>query len=232
MTAVLFDFPKSAAFGRVLPKNKIYEHASPSTAVKNLFVRQVEQIIWQYKLAPETVNLKPSRAVPEIQIFRIALKTGEIKHDVLHCIDQAIPFPILFELRYEGKTQAIAAFKRPSDADSSKWVVSDYFESVWLPSEAPRTSLPVVFDLEALYAHLLTPLLPFPARPGEGLKDRVERMEQIRSRQRELDKCEARLRKEKQFNRKVAINTELRTLKQEIKTLTRLLPVSGAAVTP
>ena len=232
MTAVLFDFPKSAAFGRVLPKNKIYEHASPSTAVKNLFVRQVEQIIWQYKLAPETVNLKPSRAVPEIQIFRIALKTGEIKHDVLHCIDQAIPFPILFELRYEGKTQAIAAFKRPSDADSCKWVVSDYFESVWLPSEAPRTSLPVVFDLEALYAHLLTPLLPFPARPGEGLKDRVERMEQIRSRQRELDKCEARLRKEKQFNRKVAINTELRTLKQEIKTLTRLLPVSGAAVTP
>ena len=58
MTAVLFDYPKSAAFGRVLPKNKIYEHASPSTAVKDLFVRQVEQIVWQYKLAPETVNLK------------------------------------------------------------------------------------------------------------------------------------------------------------------------------
>jgi len=66
MTAVLFDYPKSAAFGRVLPKAKIYEHASPSTAVKNLFVRQVEQIVWQFKLAPETVNLKPSRAVPEI----------------------------------------------------------------------------------------------------------------------------------------------------------------------
>ena len=145
----------------MLPKNKIYEHASPSTAVKNLFVRQVEQIVWQYKLAPETVNLKPSRAVPEIQIFRIVLKTGELKYDVLHCIDQAIPFPILFELRYEGKIQAIAAFKRPSDADSSKWVVSDYFESAWLPSEAPRTPLPVVFDLEALYAHLLTPLDAF-----------------------------------------------------------------------
>jgi len=58
----------------------------------------------------------------------------------------------------------------------------------------------------------------------------VERMEQIRSRQRELDKCEVRLRKEKQFNRKVAINAELRALKQEIKTLTRPLPVSGSAV--
>lgn len=229
MTAVLFDYPKSAAFGRVLPKIKIYEHASPSTAVKNLFVRQVEQISWQFKLAPETVNLKGTPSVPEIQIFSITLKTGELKYDILQSIDRAIPFPILFELRYDEKIRAVAAFKRPSDADKSKWVVSDYFESAWQPSE-PRTALPVVFNLEALYARQLAPLMPFPARPGEGLQACVERMEQIRSRQRELDKCEARLRKEKQFNRKVAINAELRALKQEIKTLTRLLPVSGSAV--
>jgi hypothetical protein len=226
----LFAYPEGARFGRVLPKNKIYEHASPSTAVKNLFVRQVEQITWVFKLAPETVNLKGTPSVPEIQIFSITLKTGELKYDVLQSIDQAIPFPILFELRYDGKIRAVAAFKRPSDADKSKWVMSDYFESAWLPSEAPRTALPVVFDLEALYARLMAPLMPFPARPGEGLQARVERMEKIRSRQRELDKCEARLRKEKQFNRKVAINAELRALKQEIKTLTRHLPVNGSAV--
>lgn len=220
MTDVLFDFPKSAAFGRVLPKNKIYAHASPSAAVKELFVRQVEKIIWQYKLAPETINLKPSRAVPEIQIFSVVLKTGELKKEVLRCIDQAIPFPILFELRYEGKIQVIAAFKRPSAADSSKWVVSGYFKSAWMPNEASRTPLPVVFDLEQLYAHLLNILMPFPARTGEGLQDRVERIEQIRSQQRELAKCETRLRKEKQFNRKVVINAELRALKREIETLT------------
>lgn len=222
MTAVLFDYPKSAAFGRVLPKSKIYEHASPSTAVKNLFVRQVEQITWQFKLAPETVNLKGTPSVPEIQIFSITLKTGELKRDVLQCIDQAIPFPILFELRYEGRVRSAAAFKRPSDADKSKWVISDYFESAWQPREVPRTPLPMVFDLEALYARLLVPLLPFPARPGEGLQACVERMEQIRSRQRELDKCEAYLRKEKQFNRKVAINAKLRQLKNELENLKQL----------
>ena len=160
--------------------------------------------------------MKPSRAVPEIQVFRIALKMGELKHDVLHCIDRAIPFPILFELRYEGKIKAVAAFKRPSDADHSKWVVSDYFESVWLPTEAPRTPLPVALDLEVLYAHMLTPLMPFPAQAGEGLQARVERMGLIRSKQRELRKCEARLRKEKQFNRRIGINAELRDLKQEL----------------
>jgi hypothetical protein len=47
-------------FGRILPKNKIYEHASPgSPMLKALFVEQGEQIFWQYKLATETI--KPAR---------------------------------------------------------------------------------------------------------------------------------------------------------------------------
>jgi len=232
VTAVLFDYPKNAAFGRVLPKNKIYEHGSPNAAVKQLFVRQVEQIVWQYKLAPETVNLKPSRAVPEIQIFSITLKGDELKPEVLRCIDLAIPFPIIFELRFDGKVKLIAAFKRPSEADASKWVISEYFDSDWTAVDAPRKPLPMVCDLEVLYRHLLLPLMPYPTRPAEGLQTRVERMELIRHKQRELERCEARLRKEKQFNRKVAINAELRYLKQELENLTSPLPASGAAVTP
>jgi hypothetical protein len=65
------------------------------------------------------------------------------------------------------------------------------------------------------------PLMPYPARPAEGLQARVERMQQIRSKQRELEKCEVRLLHEKQFNRKVAINAELRDLKQELEGLIR-----------
>ncbi len=232
MTAVLFDYPKNAVFGRVLPKNKIYEHGSVSSAVRQLFVRQVEQIVWQHKLAPETVNLKASKAVPEIQIFSITLKGDELKPEVLRCIDLAIPFPIIFELRFDGKLKSVATFKRPSEADASKWVISEYFESGWVPSSTPRKPLPMVLNLDDLYAQLLTPLMPHPARLGENLKAWVERMELICSLNRKLEKCEARLRKEKQFNRKVAINAELRDLKQELENLTRPLSASGAAVTP
>lgn len=232
MTVVLFDYPKNAAFGRVLPKNKIYEYGSPSAAVRQLFVRQVEQIVWQHKLAPETVNLKASKAVPEIQIFGITLKGDELKPEVLRCIDLAISFPIIFELRFDGKVKPVAAFKRPSEADASKWVISEYFDRNWVSADIQRKPLPMVFDLEALYGQLLMPLMPYPARPDEGLQARVERMERIRLKQRELERCEARLRKEKQFNRKVAINTELRDLKQELENLTRPLPASGTAVAP
>ena len=221
MTSVLFEYPKSSAFGRIVPKSKIYEHVSPSKALKELFIGQVDQIVWQYKLAPETINLRQTPSVPEIEIFTITLKDGELKHDVLRSIDQAIAFPLLFELLFEGKCRVIAAYKRPSESDAAKWVVSDYFESGWLPVETPRSPLPVVLNLEALYEQLLAPLMPFPARQGERLQQRAERMSMIRLKQRELEKCEGRIQKEKQFNRKVEINAELRILKQELATLTR-----------
>jgi hypothetical protein len=219
MRTSLFDFPRKAAFGRVLPKNKIYEHGNPSTAIKELFVRQVEQIAWQYKLAPETINVKATPSVPEIQIFTITLRDGELKHEVLRCIDQAIPFPIIYELQLDEKVKPIAAYKRPSEADTAKWVVSEYFEGDWIACNASRKPLPIALDLDALYAYLLAPLMPYPAKPNESMQAQVERMGKVRSKQRELEKCKIKLRQEKQFNHKVEINSELRNLKQEIESL-------------
>ena len=40
-----------------------------------------------------------------------------------------------------GKRMAVAAFKRPSEADSTKWVVSEYFATDWAPDDAPRRPL-------------------------------------------------------------------------------------------
>lgn len=217
----LFAYPTNAAFGRVLPKSKIYERTQPTSAVKELFVRQIEQIVWQYKLATETINVQGTAAVPEIQIFHVALKTGELKPEALRCIDQAIPFPLVFELHHEGNVKGIAAYKRPSEADSAKSVISTYFATDWLPEGTPRQPLPVVFDLEALYAQLLAPLLPYPPRSGESLQAQVDRMAEIERVKRELERCEARLAKEKQFNRKVAMNAEKRELNGQLKNLTR-----------
>lgn len=215
----LFTFPKIAAFGKVLPKNKIYEHSGANTRLKELFVEQVEQIVWQYKLAPETINLPARPGVPEIQIFSIQLKTAELHGDVLRCIDGAIPYPIVFELAFDGKTQVVAAYKRPNESDASCWVLSDYFATTWLPSDCERAAMPLALDLGGLYEQALHRLIPTPARPQESLADLVARVELVAAKQREVEKAASRLAKEKQFNRKVEINAELRKLKDELEVL-------------
>ncbi len=232
MTAAFFDYPKAAAFGRVVPKSRIYEHAGVGTALKDRFVNQVDQIVWKYKLAPETTNLAATKATSEIQVFGISLRTGKLDEEVLRAIDRAIPFPLIFELSWFGKRKGLAAFKRPSDADATKWVVSAYFATDWTPDDAPRRQLPVALNLGGLYDALLTAMMPSVAVDGEqaveDIQTRVARMEAIRAKTQEVDRIKARLVREKQFNKRVAINAELRTARQELERLSAGDPVSVA----
>ena len=231
MTAAFFDYPKAAAFGRVVPKNRIYEHAGASTALRDLFVTQVDQIVWKYKLAPETTNLATTKAVNEIQVFGITLRTGTVDEDVLRAIDRAIPFPLIFELSWSGKRKAVAAFKRPSEADATKWVVSAYFATDWAPDQVPRRPLPVALNLGGLYDALITALMPDVGaeaeHTGEDIQTRVARMESIRTKTREVDRIKGRLAREKQFNKRVAINAELRAARQELERLSGGVPVAA-----
>ena len=231
MTAAFFDYPKAAAFGRVVPKNRIYEHAGAGTALRDLFVTQVDQIVWKYKLAPETTNLAATKAVSEIQVFGISLRTGKLDDDVLRAIDRAIPFPLIFELSWSGKRKAVAAFKRPSEADATKWVVSAYFATDWAPDDAPRRPLPVALNLGGLYDALISALMPEVAaeadHTSEDIQTRVARMEAIRTKTREVERIKGRLTREKQFNKRVAINAELRAARQELERLSGAAPVAA-----
>lgn len=221
--SALFIYPPQAAFEKVLPKNKIYAHAKPTRRLQQRFTDEVSQIVWKYKLAPETIRIPARAGIEEIQVFGVTLKAAtedEFTEDVLRCIDKAIGFPILFEVGTADRVRAVAAYKRPSEADSAKWVVGDYFMSAWLPADTPRSPLPVALDLASLYGQLLRRLMPYPPREGESLKDHADRLDQIRSLQREHAKLETRLGREKQFNRKVEINAEARALQTKIDELT------------
>lgn len=216
----LFAWPKRAYFGRAVPKTRIFAQARTRRKQKDAFAAQVAKIIWQYKLAPETLNLPAKRSVPEIQVFRVSLKPGikQISDELLHCIDKAIPFPLLFEVvTDENRIRTMAAYKRPSEADASKWVVSDYFAGAWTPQDTVRTQLPVALDLANLYQQLLRQLMPAPARENEPLQEQVERIHRLRQLQNESRKLEARVHRERQFNRKVELNSQLRALNAQIQ---------------
>lgn len=217
--SALFTWPVQAAVNRPVPKNKIYAHTQPTAALRALFVAQVEQITWAYKLSPETINLPARPSVPEIDVFELTLKTPELNHAVLRCIDKAMPRPMLFNLRFEGHTQAIAAFKRPNESNPGQWVVGDYHATPWQIDSLARPGLPVALDLQGLYEQLIRQHLAVPARQGESLREQLDRLAVLTTKQLEAQKIATRLAQEKQFNRKVALNAELRNLQQAIDTL-------------
>jgi len=219
MNSKFYHFPQSAEFGRTLPKSKIYEHSSAKSKVKDLFIQHIDKIIWSYKLSPETINVAAKGFVQEIQIFSIELKQEEIKEEILQTIDKAIESPIFYQLSYKDKIKTIAAYKRPSESDNSKWVMSAYFETPWEPINTPLQPLPIVLNLETLYHVLIKSLIPIPEHSGETMVELINRVEMLKSKQKESSKLQIQLKKEKQFNRKVEINSKLKAVKQQIEDL-------------
>lgn len=225
----MFLYPERARKDRTLPKNKIYGNAQPSRAMRQRFVTEIDQIIWRFVLGSENLNLPARIGVEEIQVFEIALKTGQLKEDVLRTIDRAIPSLIFFELTFQGQVRFAAAYKRPpvsaaGEAIAGPPVVEAYFETPWQSSMAPRLPLPVAVDLGGLYEqmlrqHMVSSPLGLRPRAGESLAQTVDRGTQIRTLRRECHRLEAALRKEPQFNRKVAVNARLRELTQSLTDL-------------
>jgi hypothetical protein len=215
----MFQFPKQAEFNRALPKSKIYAFAKPTRAVKDRFVSGIQDIVWKYKLAPETVNLPARHGIHEIQVFEITLKTEELGEDVLRAIDKAIPSPIIYQLIFGNRIRFSAAYKRPSEADASKNVIEAYFTTDWQQIGKPLPALPLVLDMAALYEAMLRGVIPLPCRTGESLAAQVERTIQLRDKERENEELMARLRKERQFNRKVEINAAIRAVKAQLVNL-------------
>ena len=218
--SALFDYSKVAKFGRIIAKNKIYDRVKPGRKIQDAFISQVSKIIWQYKLAPKTINLPETAKVKEIEVFEILLKTPNIDTNLLRCIDKIIAHPIIFHLTYADKIKVIAAYKRPSEGDANKWVVGDeYFETLWLLADTQRQKLPIALDLSGLYEQILRTIIPLPMQKNESLENHIERMVQVIAKDKAHQKLEARMNKEKQFNRKVGMNAELRDLDHEIEQL-------------
>ena len=221
--SVLVSWPQQATFGRVVPKSKIYEHAGANTRVKDLFVQQVEQITWRYKLAPGTINLPAQPGVQEIQVFGIQLKSDSLNDEVLRAIDEAISTLLVFEVTRgsgdQAQTRMVVAYKRPNEADASRQVISAYYGTDWVPAAAERAPMPVAVDMAQLYAGLLGHVMSLPQRAGESLADWVARTEQAGVLQREVARLKGRVAKEKQFKRRVDLNAELRKLRIELNGL-------------
>lgn len=220
----MFAYPKQAECNRPVPKNKIYGYAKPTRAIRDRFVSQVSEIAWKYKLAPETVNLPAKLSAQEIQVFELALKTGELAEEVLRTLDRAIPSLLFFELTFEDRVRFAAAYKRPNQTNSRKKVVEAYFETPWQPANQERRKLPVALDLAGLYEqmlhqHMLASPMALAPRNGESLQAMADRASLIRAKANECRQLEARIKKEIQFNRKVELNSRLRAYRAELSQL-------------
>ena len=221
----LYKFPQQAKVDRLIPKNKFYEQGKANTKIEQLFVNQVENIRWAYKLASSTIHLQDQEDLKEIQIFRVKSRVEDLDVSILSFIDKLILTPIIFEVVYQDKVKVVASYKRLNQADKSKAVIGQYYASEWL-EDHNRAELPLYLKLSDLYEHFIEQLLPL-AVSGEQHQDResisleikLQKAQQLEGLLKQFDQLKAKLRNEKQFNRRVELNKQLQDLQLQINSI-------------
>lgn len=214
----MFGFPVSTEFNKRIPKQKFYENIEVSPAVKRIFVEQIRIIYWRNKLAAATLNLAAGDAVTEIEVFEVKLNVPQLDEAVLRQIDKAIPYHILFVLTYEGKEQAWIGYKEASAGGTFK--VSRYYHTDWAAEEELKLTVDGL-NMDAVYESLVRQIAGerLQAAPNESLKVSVARDEERRRLEKQIAALENAMRKEKQLNRKMELNAELKKLRKELEKL-------------
>ena len=150
----MLAFPESAVFNRVIPKVKFYENLPMTSKLRRLFIDQINEVRWRYKIAPSTVNVASGKNAVEIEVFEVRLKTSRFDPDVLCQIDKAIPYYVLFLLAFEGKYQAWIGFKEFSEPKKGGGKVGNYYHTDWLTEEELPLKLEGL-DVDAVYENFV-----------------------------------------------------------------------------
>lgn len=212
----MLGLPQSTEFNKRIPKQKFYEHITVSPALKKSFVDQIRMIYWRNKVAATTVNLAPGTIVDEVEVFEIKLNSASLDEAVLRQIDREISYHIIFLLEYEGKLQAWTAYKEKTPTANAVFKVGKYYHTEWMT----EAELPIRIDglnLDAVYENFVRQIAgdALKADSGESLKASVERDEKKKQLEKQIATLENKMRREKQLNRQMEMNAELKRLKRE-----------------
>lgn len=217
----MIGLPKTTEFNKRIPKQKFYENMDISPALKKIFVEQVRIIYWKNKIAASTTNLAAGTDVTELEVFEVRLSSPVLDDSLLRQIDKEIPYHILFLLEYQGKYQAWIGYKEAAASGNKAFKVNGYYHTEWLTEEELPLKLEGL-NVDAVYENFVRQIAGDKLKTevaGESLKESVARDEQKQALQKQIAALQAKIRKEKQLNKQMQMNTELKKLKKELEAM-------------
>jgi hypothetical protein len=218
---VMMDMPSSTVFDRRIPKQKFYRNMSVSPQLKRVFVEQIAQIIWRNKIAASTTNIAAGETVKEIEIFAVKLNQRKLDTKALSQIDKQIPYHILFLLEYKDEVQAWIGYKEESQTNPGAFRPIVYYHTEWMKPESLSLKLDGL-NMDTLYESLIRQIAGDRLAPDTtpdvfDIREAIERDERRQKLQKEIGALTKKVQNEKQFNRQVALNEELKRKQAEME---------------
>jgi len=200
----MLGLPRSTQVNRRVAKEKLYQNAALSPQTREMIKDQIESVFWRNKLADSTMAISAGETIAEIQIFEIQLRQRELDKRVLPAIAKAIPYKILFILVFGDEAQV--------------WIEASgtFYNTDW----QPLGGFMLRFDglnLDAVYENLARQISGGRLGTDGDIEEAVDRDKQRQKLERDIAVLEKKLLREKQFNKQVELNDELKQKRAELE---------------
>ncbi|UXM85121.1 DUF4391 domain-containing protein [Methanococcus aeolicus] len=212
----MITFPKNTEIFQKIPKNTFYENCDIDKTTKKKFVDYIDSIYMMNKISKDTANIEPTKNIEEVFVFQINLKNKkyfEKIEDLLEIMDKSIPYPILFQIKFENKSIYKIAYKEKSKVDLNKCIVDIYLTKENI-EVSENNNLFNSMNLEIFYERLL--LLFLDNFKESDVSKAIQKYKKYKSLNKELELLEKKILKEKQADNQYKLYTEIKRIKKEL----------------
>lgn len=196
------ELPKNCVVDKFIPKKTFYEKLNIATCVKNEFIDLVDKIVWKYKLSEDTIKINKTKDVEEIEIFEVILKQNKIPKSAINIIVKAIPYKILFILKFE---ENICYMINSEQNYFTSWNEEINFDFTGI-------------NLEVIYQNIVKKIIK-EDNNNLDFKNILENNLKKEQLAKKIISLKNKVKSEKQFNRKVELNQTLRKLEKEMENI-------------
>lgn len=189
----MIDLSRAKLFNRRVHKNRF-----------KAGLANVDTIRWLYKISAGTADFRYGDAITEIQVFEVVFKNGQVVKRELMAIQKEIPYPILF--LSHGKSYFIV---------EGELLESDrqFIDGDMLLIERRSAKL------TELYEDIAAAFISIKRGEAESIAELVARYKKLQELEKELAILQRKVDTEKQPNKRIELNEELKRLKTERENL-------------
>jgi hypothetical protein len=231
------DLPAGARVNQRVPKKLLLENGAPTAADRRAIQEGIDELQWLAALKPTTIGIPAfadeTREYLEIAVVAVAFRAGAKATRLVELIHRSIPYPVFLVTSDAEGVVVSVAHKRRAQNEAGRVVVEGviataplkhgrlsaseraFVDSIALAKLASRDLFTVYESLaariEALKAAHITGV--FAATDDTaGIERRRIALDAHTRLTREATGLRTKALREKQMNRKVALNTEIRRL--------------------
>jgi hypothetical protein len=233
--------PPDARLDQRVPKKLLLEQGAPTAADKRYLQDGIDEMIWIAALKPTNIGVPifrdDVREYLEIAVLSVVLRAAAKPPRLVELIHRAVPYPVVLAAAHGDTVSLSLAHKRWSQGEKGKVVIEEVRRTAPFQPDSPTAEEAALLaslalasqpsrDLYTVYQGWLDRVAALEAAQITGtfvppesadragvLHDSLDAHAQL---QRDLAVLRAKAKKEKQINRRVELNLEIKRLEAKL----------------